>query len=146
MKNKKETKTQYIDKRIINRLRIYLAVLLFLVVLIIFEVLKGTFSIQLVMVGIIIGLVVGTVVSRTYNLSWDEETSNVIGQIDWIGAVILVCYLIFIFTKTHFLGYLVQGTNLFGIIIGITAGTMLGRVMGTKRSIDAILQALEIRN
>jgi hypothetical protein len=143
-KRSEKPKNQYIDKRIITRLRIYLVVMLVMLAVILFEVIQGSFSILLAIGGIIIGLGVGTIVSRTYNLSWDQETNNVISQIDWIGAIILVCYLIFIFTKTQFLGYWVQGSPLFAIILGITAGTMLGRVMGTKRSINAILQALEI--
>lgn len=53
-------------------------------------------------------------------------------------------YLIFIFTKSYFLGYVVQGASLFAIIIGITAGTMLGRVLATRHGINEILKALEI--
>ncbi|MDP3067011.1 MAG: hypothetical protein Q8N08_09775 [Methanobacteriaceae archaeon] len=118
--------------------------MLVLLAVIIFEVVQSRFSIQLAIGGISIGLVVGIIVSRTYHLSWDEETNKVIGQIDWIGAVILVSYLIFVFTKTDVVGYWKEGTSLFAIIIGITAGTMLGRVLGTKRGINKILEALKI--
>jgi uncharacterized membrane protein len=136
--------TQYIDRRLIMRLRIYIVVMLVMSAVIVFEVLKGTFSIPLAVGGILIGLGVGTIVSRMYRLSWDEETNNVIGRIDWIGAVILVCYLIFIFTRTHFLGEWVQGAPLLTIILSITAGTMLGRVMSTEHGIGKILKALKI--
>jgi hypothetical protein len=50
-----------------------------------------------------------------------------------------VAYLIFIFTKSQFLGYAVEGANLFAIILGITTGTMLGRVLTTKHGIEQIL-------
>ena len=136
--------TQSVDRRLIVRLRIYIIVMILLLAVIIYEVVQGTFVIQLPIVGIIIGLFVGIIVSRMYNLSWDEETNNVIGEIDRIGAVILVVYLIFIFTKSYFLGYYVQGTYLFAIILGITAGTMLGRVLATSRGINQILKALKI--
>jgi len=136
--------TQSVDRRLIVRLRIYIIVMILLLAVIIYEVVQGTFVIQLPIVGIIIGLFVGIIVSRMYNLSWDEETNNVIGEIDRIGAVILVGYLIFIFTKSYFLGYYVQGTYLFAIILGITAGTMLGRVLATSRGINQILKALKI--
>ena len=126
--------TQSVDRRLIVRLRIYIIVMILLLAVIIYEVVQGTFVIQLPIVGIIIGLFVGIIVSRMYNLSWDEETNNVIGEIDRIGAVILVGYLIFIFTKSYFLGYYVQGTYLFAIILGITAGTMLGRVLATSEA------------
>jgi membrane associated rhomboid family serine protease len=146
MKKRKESysKTQNIDSRIIKRLRIYLLVMFILLVVIVFEVLNGRFSILFSISGIIIGLLIGIIVSRVYNLSWDEEANNVIGKIDWIGAVILVCYLIFIFTKTQLLGYWVQGNSLFAMVLGITAGTMLGRVMSTERGIKKVLKVLEI--
>lgn len=145
MKKRKElSKTQNIDSHLIKRLRIYLLVMLILLVVIVFEVLNGRFSILFSITGILMGILIGVIVSRVYNLSWDEETNNVIGKIDWIGAVILVCYLVFIFTKTQFLGYWVQGTSLFALILGITAGTMLGRVLSTKRGIERVLKVLEI--
>lgn len=112
-----------------------------MLVVIAFEVLESTFSISLAIGRILIGLGVGTIVSRMYRLSWDEETSNVIGRIDWIGAVILVFYLIFVFTRAHLLGYWMQGAPLLIIIFSITAGTMLGRVLSTRHGIEKILKA-----
>jgi hypothetical protein len=144
MKKRDKSKTQKIDKRLISRLRIYLIVMLVMLVVIVIEVLRGAFSIQWALLGIIIGILIGVVVARMYSLSWDEETNIVVGEIDRIGAVILVVYLIFIFTKSYFLGYAVQGANLFAIILGITTGTMLGRVLSTRQNINRILQAIEI--
>ncbi len=37
----------------------------------------------------------------------------------------------------------VQRTSLFSIILGITAGAMLGKVLGTKCHIDKILKSLK---
>ena len=79
-----------------------------------------------------------------FRLSWDEETKKVIGYMDWIGAVVLVLYLIFILTRTVFLGYLVQGSLLLALILSVTAGTFIGRVMGTRRGIRKILKAWKI--
>ena len=92
----------------------------------------------------VLAYVVGIIVSRSYHLSWDEETNNVIGRIDWIGAILLVCYLVFVFTKSYFAGFYVQGAALFAVVLGITAGTMLGRVLGTRRGINRLLKTLEI--
>jgi hypothetical protein len=143
-KRDKPPVTQYLEQRLIKRLRIYTIISLLMLAVIVFEVLKGTFSIPLVMLGILIGLGIGTIVSRMYHLSWDEETNNVMGRIDWIGAIILGCYLIFIFTRTNFLGYWVQGAPLLAVVLSITAGTMIGRVMGTERGINKILKAWKI--
>jgi len=144
MEKRDESKRQKIDKHLISRLRIYLIVMLVMFAVIVVEVLRGVFSIQWALIGIIIGLVVGVIVARMYNLSWDEEDNVVIGEIDRIGIVILVCYLIFMFTRIHFLGYEVQGANLFAVILGITTGTMLGRVLRTERGIEKILKVVQI--
>jgi hypothetical protein len=135
---------QYIEPRIIMRLRIYTAVMIIMLAVIAFEVLQHTFTISLAACGIIIGLVIGTLVSRMYHLSWDEETSHVIGRIDRIGAVILMFYLVFVFTRAHFLEYWMQGAPLMALILSITSGTMLGRVMSTRKGIKKILKALKI--
>jgi hypothetical protein len=144
MKKRDESKRQKIDKRLISRLRFYLVVMIIMIAVIVIEVLRGVFDIQWALLGIIIGLIVGIIVARVYSLNWDEETNIVIGEIDRIGVVILVAYLIFIFTKSYFLGFAVEGDNLFAIILGITTGTMLGRVLTTKRGIEQILEALEV--
>lgn len=139
-KTNRKAAAHYIDKRLINRLRIYTIVMIVMLVLLIYEVLKGTFSLAWAIGGILIGLGIGTIVSRMYRISWDDESSNVIGHIDWIGGVILILYLIFIFTRTHYLSNWLQGAPLIALIFSITAGTMLGRVITTEHGIKKILE------
>ena len=143
-KRKEHPKRQYVEDRLIRKLRIYLIVTLVLFAAIVIEVLEGRFGIASVLIGVLIGLVIGIIISREYYLSWDEETNSVISHIDWIGAVLLVCYLLFVFTKSYFLGFYVQGAALFAIVLGITAATMLGRIVGTRRGINKLLKTLEI--
>jgi hypothetical protein len=138
------SKVEKIDHKLMMRLRIYLIVMFAILAVIVIEVIDGTFSIQWALIGILIGLVVGTIVTRMYNLSWDEESNSVIGEMDSIGIVILVGYLIWEFTKSNFLGYWVEGSILSAIILGITAGSMFARVVSNKRNINQILESLEI--
>lgn len=145
MKNRgKSPVVPYLDKRLIFRLRIYTLVMIFMLLVISGEVLSGTFSVAWALGGILIGLGVGTLATRMYRLSWDEDTSHVISRIDWIGGIILICYLTFVFTRTYYLSYWVQGAPLMGIIFSITAGTMLGRVLGTRRGINKVLKTWHI--
>jgi hypothetical protein len=145
MKNGKEQpKRQYIEERLIKRLRVYLVVMLVIITAIVFEVLAGRFGIADALAGVFIGLTVGVIVSRRYRLSWDEETNSVIGRIDWIGAALLAGYLVFVFTKSYFLGFYVQGAQLFALLLGITAGSMLGGILGTRRGINRLLKTIEI--
>ncbi len=143
-KKDKSAAAPYLDKRLIRRLRIYTVVMVVMLVVIIIEVLQGAFSIAWAVGGILIGLGIGTLVSRMYSLSWDEDTSQVISRIDWIGAIILVCYLTFVFTRTYYLSYWVQGTPLLGLIFSLTAGTMLGRVLSTEHGIKRILKTWDV--
>ncbi len=145
MKNREKSPVvPYLDKRLIRRLRIYTLVMIFMLLVISGEVLSGTFSVAWALGGILIGLGVGILATRMYRLSWDEDTSHVISRIDWIGGIILISYLIFVFTRTHYLSYWVQGAPLMGIIFSITAGTMLGRVLGTERGIKKVLKTWHI--
>ena len=145
MKNREKSPVvPYLDKRLIFRLRIYTLVMIFMLLVISGEVFSGTFSVAWALGGILIGLGVGTLATRMYRLSWDEDTSHVISRIDWIGGIILICYLTFVFTRTYYLSYWVQGTPLMGIIFSITAGTMLGRVLGTRRGINKVLKTWHI--
>jgi uncharacterized membrane protein YagU involved in acid resistance len=101
-----------------------------------YEVLLGTITIQLAILGIVGGLIIGAIVGRMFRLNWDEDTSTVIGYVDWIGAVILIIYLIFIFARAQYLGL--------ALILSITAGTMLGRVLSTRHNLNKILRAWKI--
>lgn len=143
-KRDKSAVIPYLDQRLIRRIRIYTIVMIIMLLVIIFEVLQGAFTIAWAVGGILIGLGIGTLVSRMYSLKWDENTSQVISRIDWIGGVILVCYLTFVFTRTHYLSYWVQGAPLMGLIFSLTAGTMLGRVLTTEHGIKKILKTWDI--
>ena len=109
MKGKNEqSASQFVEQRLIKRLRTYFLIIFIMLVVVIFEVLTGVFKISWAIGGILIGFGVGILASRMYHLSWDDETNLVISHIDKIGAVILICYLIFIFTRTYYLRQLVQ--------------------------------------
>lgn len=145
MKGKNEqSASQFVEQRLIKRLRTYFLIIFIMLVVVIFEVLTGVFKISWAIGGILIGFGVGILASRMYHLSWDDETNLVISHIDKIGAVILICYLIFIFTRTYYLRQLVQGAPLTVMILSLTIGTMLGNMMSTERGIKKILKTLNI--
>jgi hypothetical protein len=142
---KYKSEIKHLDSRLVRRIRIYTLIAIIMLIFVSFEVFIGNVDAILVISGILIGLLIGIVATRIYRLSWDEETSTVIANMDWIGAAILIFYLIFIFTRAKYLGYWVQGTTLLTIILTLTAGTMMGRVLGTKHDIKKILKAWNIK-
>jgi uncharacterized membrane protein YagU involved in acid resistance len=135
-RDERSVRHQHIDSKMINRLRIYMVVAIIMLISVAYEVLLGTITIQLAILGIVGGLIIGAIVGRMFRLNWDEDTSTVIGYVDWIGAVILIIYLIFIFARAQYLGL--------ALILSITAGTMLGRVLSTRHNLNKILRAWKI--
>jgi hypothetical protein len=142
MKSKNLAKN-FLDKRLYTRLRLLTVLSIALTAATIFEVVVNGLNNLLAVEGIIIGLLVGIVVSRMFSLSWDDETNQVISNMDWIGAIIFLFYLIFMIGRTFLVGYWTSGTTYFGIIISITAGVMIGRIIGTRHSISKIRKDVE---
>lgn len=84
----------------------------------------------------VVGLGVGVIVGRMYRISWDAEASAVIGNIDWIGGIVLVVYLVFAFSRERLVGqWIDDATDVTTLVLGLTAGVMLGRVLAMRRSI-----------
>jgi len=145
MKGKTQHSTStLVDRRLKKRLQNYFIFILIMLAIIVYEVFTGVFMVSWAIGGIVIGFGVGILASRMYHLSWDDETNMVIGHIDKIGAVILIAYLIFIFSRTYFLQQWVQGAPLTALILSLTTGSMLGNMMSTRRGIRKILKTLDI--
>jgi hypothetical protein len=135
-KDELSIRRQHIDSKMKIRLRIYSLVAIVLLIFIAYEVSLGTITIQLAILGIVIGLIIGSILGRVFRLDWDEENSKVIGYIDWIGAVILIIYLIFVLTEIHYLET--------DFVLSVFAGAMLGRVLITRHNFSKMLKAWNI--
>jgi len=135
---------QHIDRRLIVRLRLYCITCLVMLGVIVVEIVRHKIGVTLAAGGIAIGLVLGIVVSRMYRLSWDEQTTKVVAQIDWIGGGILGLYITFIFFRDWIFGHWLQGSTLVEFGLCISAGLMLGRVLGARHGISIALQSLGI--
>jgi hypothetical protein len=106
------------------------------------EVLRQNLGIGLIFVGTLTGFLIGIILSRMYRLAWDQETTKVVSQFDLIGRIILAVYILFMVGRNWILGYWVPASDLTGFILCFTAGTMIGRVGGTRRGIRLMLQVL----
>ncbi|BDZ71402.1 hypothetical protein [Methanobacterium petrolearium] len=143
MTPKKTNSREFLDKRVFTRLRILTIISIVLFAATVYEVVINGFNIIYAVTSIILGVGVGIIVSRMYHLSWDEETNQVVSNMDWIGAIIFILYIIFIITRTIVVGYWTDGTTYMGIIVSITAGVMFGRMSGTKHTLTRIKNDLE---
>jgi len=148
MKNRDEIKTEYkerrehLDRRLLLRLRFYLVLMLIEFAVIAVELLNGSFALTSALFFAAVGLIIGIILTRRFQLSWDEKTNTVAGSTDVIGAIILVCYLIFVFTKPEILGLYEQGHQLLLCLLALSAGTQVGRIIGTRRGILRLQQAV----
>ena len=148
MKNRDEIKTEYqerrehLDRRLLLRLRFYFVLMLIEFAVIAVELLNGSFALTSALFFAAVGLIIGIILTRRFQLSWDEKMNTVVGSTDVIGAIILVCYLIFVFTKPDILGLYEQGHQLLLALLALSAGTQLGRIIGTRRGILRLQQAV----
>ena len=105
---KRQIVREHLDRRLLMLLRLFCAIFLVISGLIIVAVFRQTIEIKIAIGGILIGLVVGIVLSRMYHLAWDEQAAKVVGQIDWIGGVILILYIVFLLGRNWLFGHWVQ--------------------------------------
>ncbi len=148
MKKRDELKSEYVERRehvdrhLLIRLRFYFLVMLITFAVIVFEVLNGSFAPAPAVVFVVVGLAVGIILTRRFHLSWDEKTNTVVGSTDVIGAIILACYVIFVLARPDIFGLYAQGQQLLIAIVAISAGTQLGRIIGTRHGIKRLQQTV----
>jgi heme/copper-type cytochrome/quinol oxidase subunit 4 len=148
MKNKDEPKSEYkerrehLDRRLLLRLRFYFILMLIEFAIIVYEVLLGGVALTSTLFFGAVGLIIGIIMARRFHLGWDEKTNTVAGSTDVIGAIILVCYLIFVFYKPDILGLYEQGHQLLVALLALSAGTQLGRIISMRRGVIKLQQAV----
>jgi len=135
---------QHVDRRILIQLRIFTIIFLVMVGVVVADLLRNKLSLNLALVGILIGIVLGGVRSRMYCFSWDEQAMKVVARIDLIGGIILALYLAFMVGRNWLFEYWLQATTIAAFGLAVSAGTMFGRVLGTSRGVQKILQAVGV--
>jgi hypothetical protein len=132
-------KLSNIDKKLLYRLRIFLAIFIIMVCVIAYDVYVGTITVFIALDGLFIGILLGFVVGRVFHISWDYDRSKVIGRLDKIGIIILICYLIFSLFKFWILEQWLHGPLLTAFSLSIIAGIMLGRWISIGLNIRQVL-------
>jgi len=136
---KYQSVSQHLDGRLIWRLRVFCVIFPVKLELIVLEVVDDQIEVGLVFGGIVIGVILGMVMSHIYHLSWDDQTSRVVAQINWIGGIFLALYIVLLIGR-YWIGTPTVVT--FGLCI--SAGFMLGRLVGVRRGVLKIVQVLQI--
>lgn len=134
----------HVDKRLRFRLRLYSIISLVMFGIVLYDIFQNTLPLGFAVAGILVGLLVGIVTARRYHLSWDHDAKKIVSRLDLIGIIILVIYIIFVIVRSKLIGIFVQGPVVGAVGFSITAGVMIGRVVGTRNAIIEILQEREI--
>ncbi|MDB5167667.1 MAG: hypothetical protein JWN26_812 [Candidatus Saccharibacteria bacterium] len=127
------------SKRLLVNLRILVAVCGVLLIVTIYDLLISHALFSQVIIALVIGLTAGTISSRMYKISWNKDEAKVIGRIDIYGAIILVLFILFELNRNH-IAHLFAAGEMFGSIgLVLITSTLLGRILGTSRTILRVL-------
>ncbi len=132
--------SQFMDEKIIKRLKGYRGIALIFLVIVTIEVILGFFNPFIAILGILAGVVLGILSNRIFHLHWDEESEQVISNVDRLGVVILILYFIVAIYRRFFLEDYFEGTPLLILTLSIIAGTMIGRLLTTIVLVRRILR------
>jgi hypothetical protein len=130
-----------VDRRIVIQVAVLALVALVLLGFTVWQVARDTLGPGWAIGGLLAGGAVGIVASRTKRLQWDDRTGRVISRIDRMGAVLLVAFLVSIIIRSWVLGHWVEGAALSALGLSITAGTLAGQALATRRGVREILHS-----
>jgi hypothetical protein len=88
------------------------------------------------------GVVVGLGVSRMFRIGWDEVSERVVGRIDIVGAVILVCYIAFSIFRSRLVGLWVEAPVVGVASLAVLGGVMAGQAVGTRQGVIRVFRIL----
>jgi hypothetical protein len=131
-----------LDRKVRLKLRIFFLIAVVMLVVLVIRAVQGHVGFEWVALSLAIGAVIGIVVARSGTLSWDADGGRVVSEMDLIGGIVLVAYLVFVFTKDRIVGHWLHNQQVaaaFGV--GLTAGAMIARVVVTLRGIKNVLVA-----
>lgn len=134
----------HIDKKLRFRVRLYSIISLVMLLIVLYEIFIKILPLEFAIVGIFIGLFLGVISARMYHLSWSHDAKKIVSRLDVVGIIILVIYIAFVIVRSKLIGYFVAAPMVGAVSFSITAGIMIGRVIGTRNAIIEILREREI--
>lgn len=136
-----ETARRYVSSRILKRYRLLSLILLVMLAVLVYDLLTGKVQFLLILPAFLFGMVMGWVVRRMYRLEWDAQEDKVVSRLDWLGGIILVLYLVFSLSRDRLLSHWVaDASQLAGITLALSVGTLLGRLQGMKHGVLRLAQ------
>jgi hypothetical protein len=134
----------HLDKKLRFRVRLYALISLVMLGIVLYEIFIKILPVEFAVVGVFIGLFLGIISARIYHLSWNHDAKKIVSRLDIVGTIILVLYILFAVVRSRLIGIFVAAPMVGAVGFSITAGIMIGRVVGTRNAIMEILKEREI--
>lgn len=132
--------TKHIDTKLRNRLRLYFAISLVLLMVVLYDVFTQVMPLLYALIGLVIGGGMGLIASRMFHLSWDRDGRKIVSRMDIFGIIILMLYILTSLFRRSVIGYFVHGPAITGVTFALLTGIMFGRVFGMRGRIIRILK------
>jgi hypothetical protein len=128
-----------ISKSILVQVAVLAVVAVVVLVLAGLDLVDGALGLGWAAGGLLAGLAVGVFASRIRRVDRDGATGRVVAHIDWIGVVVLACFVVGNLVRDWVLGHWVEGAALTTLGMCVTAGVLSGEVIGTRLRVRAVL-------
>jgi hypothetical protein len=130
-----------VDRRIRGQGLVVAVIALVVLVLAVSDLAKGTIGPLGAAAAFAFGALVGVfAAARVNSFTWDEGNGRVVARIDRIGLAILVVLVLAHLLRSWVLGHWFQGALLAALGLWLSAGTLAGRLLGTRRGVSAVLR------
>jgi hypothetical protein len=121
------------------RLIVYLAIAAIMIGISVYDIIQGHVDIISTVMSISIGILVGFIVSRMHHISWDRNAQKVIAQLDTVGIIILLVYILLEINRERIVEYFVHSESPLAISFAVFAGIMIGRLLGIRRRVRQVI-------
>jgi len=123
-----------------KRLWMFLVIAVVILGFIVNDVITGTLSWWLAILGVALGTAVGIALGRMVTIRWHETDEHAISQLDTIGYVAIGLYLLFALTREWLFGHWLQGPALTAFTLSVLSGALFGRLLGMLVNIRRLLE------
>ena len=144
MKTKREHIKKHIHYKLANRIKIYFAISIIMIGVVVYEVITTWFNPFLALGLRGIGLIAWYYLSRMFKIYWHIEDKIITSRVDRIWWIILWVYMAFSFLRHYLIGLFVQAPLVFVVTFSLVAGIMIGRFFWMRDTIIKILKKQEI--
>ena len=124
------------------RIKLWIFGLIFLVsfMLSFYYSITDTIPYKTPILGFCFALLIGAIASRIQNVTWDEKGEQIISDLDWIGGIILISNITFLYFKRDIIHLFIYLPHISAIVFTINSGVMLGRILTMRNQIKRILR------